>query len=78
MTCSYPEEPLQIYPANIFKDLHCQSATSRVFDDKGVFQKVSKSDATEPPAALARLERSVKEGRDGEAAVATLTERGSG
>jgi cytochrome P450 len=26
---------------SIPKDLHCQSATSRVFDDKGVFRKVS-------------------------------------
>jgi hypothetical protein len=27
---------------NISKGLHCQSATSRVFDDKDVFQNVSK------------------------------------
>jgi hypothetical protein len=31
---------------SMFKGLHCQSAISRGFDDKGVFQKVSKSDAT--------------------------------
>ena len=28
-------------PISIRKDLHCQSPTSRVFDDKGLFQKVS-------------------------------------
>ena len=27
------------------KGLHCQSATSRVFDDKGLFQKVSNQKA---------------------------------
>jgi hypothetical protein len=30
----------------MFKGLRCQSAISRGFDGKGVFQKVSKSDAT--------------------------------
>src|SRR6516162_9896358 len=32
----------------MFKGLHCQSAISRGFDDKGVFQKVSKSDERKP------------------------------
>jgi len=32
----------------MFKGLHCQSAISRGFDDKGVFQKVSKSDERRP------------------------------
>jgi hypothetical protein len=32
----------------MFKGLHCQSATSRVFDDKGVFLE-----SVKPPAALA-------------------------
>jgi len=28
-------------PVPVCKDLHCQSAASRVFDDKSIFQKVS-------------------------------------
>jgi len=31
----------ELIQPNLTKDLHCQSATSRVFGDKSVFQKVS-------------------------------------
>jgi hypothetical protein len=32
----------EVRRASMLKDLHCQSTTSRVFDDKDVFREVSK------------------------------------